>query len=98
MPQCTVLSFIVQKLSGLFSFTSMEFFSNSVDMLVIRYHSRFFVQLGHETTYAPTDYGHSDRAFFQKFETFGLRQTKWAEILGGILAISSQTIGNILAL
>ena len=36
--------------------------------------------------------------FFQKFETFGLGQTNWAEILGGILAISSQTIGTILAL
>ena len=45
-----------------------------------------------------TDNGHPERAFFQKFETFGLRQTNWAEILGGILAISSQTIGTILAL
>ena len=46
----------------------------------------------------PTDNGHPERAFFQKFETFGLGQTNWAEILGGILAISSQTIGTILAL
>jgi hypothetical protein len=45
-----------------------------------------------------TDNGHPERAFFQKFETFGLGQTNWAEILGGILAISSQTIGIILAL
>ena len=45
-----------------------------------------------------TDYGHSERAFFQKLETFELGQTNWAEILGGILAISSQTIGIILAL
>ena len=47
-----------------------------------------------------TDNGHPDPegAFFQKFETFGLRQTNWAEILGGILALSSQTIGTILAL
>ena len=45
-----------------------------------------------------TDNGHPERAFFQKFETFGLGQTNWAEILGGILAISSQTIGTILAL
>jgi hypothetical protein len=37
-------------------------------------------------------------AFFQKFETFGLGQTNCAENLGGILAISSQTIGTILAL
>ena len=46
----------------------------------------------------PTDNGHPERAFFQKFESFGLGQTNWAEILGGILAISSQTIGTILAL
>ena len=36
--------------------------------------------------------------FFQKFKSFGLGQTNWAEILGDILAISSQTIGTILAL
>ena len=45
-----------------------------------------------------TDNGHPERAFFQKFETFGLGQTNWAEISGDILAISSQTIGTILAL
>ena len=45
-----------------------------------------------------TENGHPERAFFQKFETFGLGQTNWAEIWGGILAISSQTIGTILAL
>ena len=28
-----------------------------------------------------TDYGHPERAFFQKLETFGLGQTNWAEIL-----------------
>ena len=44
------------------------------------------------------DNGHAERAFFQKFESFGLGQTNWAEILGGILGISSQTIGTILAL
>ena len=44
------------------------------------------------------DNGHPERAFFQKFESFGLGQTNWAEILGGILGISSQTIGTILAL
>ena len=27
-----------------------------------------------------TDYGHPERAFFQKCETFGLGQTNWAEI------------------
>ena len=27
------------------------------------------------------DNGHPNRAFFQKFETFGLGQTNWAEIL-----------------
>ena len=26
-------------------------------------------------------YGHPERAFFQKLETFGLRHTNWAEIL-----------------
>ena len=36
--------------------------------------------------------------FFQKFKSFGLGQTNWAEILGCILVISSQTIGTILAL
>ena len=45
-----------------------------------------------------TDNGHPETAFFQKFKTFGLGQTNWAEILGGILSISSQTIGTILAL
>ena len=44
-----------------------------------------------------TDYGHPDRAFFQKFETFGLGQTNWAEILWGIWGISGQTISTILA-
>ena len=38
------------------------------------------------------------RAFFQKFETFGLGQTNWAEILWGIWGISGQTISTILAL
>ena len=33
-----------------------------------------------------TDNGHPERAFFQKFERFGLGQTNWAEILGCILA------------
>ena len=45
-----------------------------------------------------TDNGHPERAFFQKFESFGLGQTNWAEILGCILVISCQTIGTILAL
>jgi hypothetical protein len=44
------------------------------------------------------DNGHPDRALFNKIETFGLGQTNWAEILGGILGISSQTIVTILAL
>ena len=44
------------------------------------------------------DNGHPERAFFKKFETFGLGQINWAEILGGILAISSQTIGTVLGL
>ena len=29
----------------------------------------------------PTDYGHPDRAFFQKLETLGLGQTNWVEVL-----------------
>ena len=45
-----------------------------------------------------TDYGHPDIAIFQKFETFGLGQTNWAEILWGIWGISGQTISTILAL
>ena len=48
--------------------------------------------------HANTDNGHPERAFFQKFETFWHGQTNWAEIVGGILAISSQTVGSILAL
>ena len=51
-----------------------------------------------EDMYKSTDYGHPDRAFFQKFETFGLGQTNWAEILWGIWGISGQTISTILAL
>ena len=31
--------------------------------------------------FSTTDYGHPERAFFQKFETFGLGQTNWAKIL-----------------
>ena len=46
---------------------------------------------------AGTDYGQPERAFFQKFETFGLGQTNWAEILWGILGISGQIISTILA-
>ena len=39
-----------------------------------------------------TDYGHPERVFFQKFETFGLGQKNWAEILWGIWDITGQTI------
>ena len=45
-----------------------------------------------------TDNGHPERAFFQKFKTFGLGQTNWAEILWGIWGISGQTISIIQAL
>ena len=45
-----------------------------------------------------TDNGHPERAFFKKFETFGLGQTNWAEILRGIWGISGQTISTILTL
>ena len=40
----------------------------------------------------------TERAFFQKIETFGLGQTNWAEILGDICGISCQNISTILAL
>ena len=50
------------------------------------------------TIVSNTDYGHPERAFFQKFEIFGLGQTNWAENLWGIWAISGQTISTILAL
>ena len=39
-----------------------------------------------------TDNGHPERASFKKFESFGLGQTNWAEILGCILVISSQIL------
>ena len=45
-----------------------------------------------------TDYGHTERAFFQKFKIFWLGQTNWTENLWGIWAISGQTISTILAL
>ena len=45
-----------------------------------------------------TDYGHPERASFQKFETFGLGQTNWAEIFQGIWGIFSQTISTIFLL
>ena len=62
--------------------------------------SRFFqvFVVKNKTIVYSTDNGHPERPFFQKFETFGLGQTNWAEILGCILVISSQTIGTILEL
>ena len=45
-----------------------------------------------------TDYGHPERAFFQRLETSGLGQTNWAEILWDIWGISGQTKSTILAL
>ena len=44
-----------------------------------------------------TDYGHPDRAFFWKSETFGLGQTNWAENIGGIWGIFGQTTAPNLA-
>ena len=32
-----------------------------------------------DTFHPGTDYGHPERAFFQKFEIFGLGQTNWAK-------------------
>ena len=66
------------------------------------YTLKYFVKVQQKKANVPillvTDNGHPERAFFQKFKTFGLGQTNWAEIFGGILGISSQTIGTILAL
>ena len=45
-----------------------------------------------------TDYGHPERALFQKSQTFGLGQTNWAYIFWGIWGIFGQTISAILAL
>ena len=79
----------------------MELFSafNCLDSTNATQLSELYCRMWSAHALAPiTDNGHPERAFFQKFETFGLGQTNWAEILGGILAISSQTIGTILAL
>ena len=46
-----------------------------------------------------TDNGHPEKAFFQKFETFGLGQANWAEIFEAFIwGIFGQTISTILAL
>ena len=45
-----------------------------------------------------TNYGHPERASFEKFKTFGLGQTNWAEIFWGILGIFGQSISSILTL
>ena len=41
-----------------------------------------------------TDYGHPERAFFRKSQTFGLGQTNWADKFWGIWGISGQTIST----
>ena len=41
-----------------------------------------------------TDNGHPERAFFQKFETFGLGQTIWADKFWGIWGIFSRFIST----
>ena len=38
------------------------------------------------------DNGHPERAFFQKFESFGLWQTNWAEILGAFRVFPSKVL------
>jgi hypothetical protein len=38
--------------------------------------------------------GHPERAFFRKFQTFGLGQTNWAEKDGGIWGIFGQFIST----
>ena len=45
-----------------------------------------------------TDYGHPERPFFQKLETFGLGQTNWGEFYKAFGGISGQTISTVLAL
>jgi hypothetical protein len=40
------------------------------------------------------DYGHPERAFFQKSHTFGLGKTNWAEKFWGIWGIFSQFIST----
>ena len=46
----------------------------------------------------PTDYGHAERAFLRKFQTYGLGQVNWAEIFWSIWGIFGQTTAPILAL
>ena len=41
-----------------------------------------------------TEYGHPERAFFRKPQTFGLGQTNWAENFGGIWGIFGRFIGT----
>ena len=41
-----------------------------------------------------TDYGHPERPFFRKSQTFGLGQTNWNKKFGGILGIFSQFIST----
>ena len=43
---------------------------------------------------AETDYGHPERAFFRKPQTFGLGQTNWAEKYWGIWGIFGQFIST----
>ena len=40
------------------------------------------------------DYGHPERAFLRKSQTFGLGQTNWAENFGGIWGIFDQFIST----
>ena len=42
----------------------------------------------------PTDYGHAERAFFRKSQTFWLGQTNWAVNFGAIWGIFDQTIST----
>ena len=39
-----------------------------------------------------TDNGHPERAFFQKFESFGLGQTSWAEFWGAFWLFSAKLL------
>ena len=53
-----------------------EFFIALDDFLRVSNHT---ITVFVKSILSSTDYGHPERTFFQKFETFGLGQTNWAE-------------------
>ena len=79
---------------GAWSDTSKDWQYLPDDVKTDKIDGEFFIALDHllrvsnhtitvfvKSILSSTDYGHPERAFFQKFETFGLGQTNWAEIL-----------------